>query len=240
VKPVLTVTKTGPTNKAVGDTAEFVMDISNTGTVPATNLKVADNYDLALDPVSATDGHSFAGDDLIWIVDTLPPGKTIRFQVNCRCLSPAANACNRVTVTSQEGARADGQACLAIGGPTTPLRMSVSDSRDPVAVGNDTTYQVSVSNPNSVADTNVQLIATLSPELAPSAVGTSGPTSYSTQGQTVQFGPVAQLAPGATLTFSIQAHGATPGMGRLHVEVSSANMPTPIAADQTTTVFANP
>ncbi|HEY5314344.1 MAG TPA: hypothetical protein VIK18_17555, partial [Pirellulales bacterium] len=149
VKPVLSVTKTGPTTKAVGDVAAFVMDVSNTGTVPATNLKIADNYDLALDPVSATDGHSFAGDDLIWVVDTLPPGKTIRFQVNCRCLSPAASACNRITVTSQEGARADGQACLAITGPAAPLSMSVSDTRDPVAVGNDTTYQVTISNPNS-------------------------------------------------------------------------------------------
>lgn len=240
VKPTLSVTKTGPTSKAVGDVAEFIMDISNTGTVPATNLKIADNYDLALDPVSATDGHSFAGDDLIWIVDTLPPGKTIRFQVNCRCLSPAANACNRITVTSQEGARADGQACLAITGPSTPLSMSVSDTRDPVAIGNDTTYQVTISNPNSVADTNVQVIATLSAELAPSTVGSSGPTSSSIQGQTVQFAPVAQLAAGATLTFSIQAHGATPGTGRVHVQVTSGNMPSPLAADQTTTVFANP
>ena len=102
VKPVLTVTKTGPARQAVGDTIQFNMDVSNTGTVPATNLKVADNYDLSLDPVSATDGHSFAGDDLIWVVDTLPPGKTIRFQVSCTCLSRTAKACNRVTVTCQE------------------------------------------------------------------------------------------------------------------------------------------
>ncbi|HEY5315678.1 MAG TPA: hypothetical protein VIK18_24320, partial [Pirellulales bacterium] len=92
----------------------------------------------------------------------------------------------------------------------------------------------------SVADTNVQLTATLSPELAPTTVGSSGPSSYSIQGQTLQFSPVASLAPGATLTYSIQAHGATPGTGRLHVQVSSANMPSPIAADQTTTVFATP
>lgn len=239
VKPTINVTKTGPTQKAVGDTAEFTMDVSNTGTVTANNLKIADNYDMALDPVSATDGYAFAGDDLIWIVDTLPPGKTIRFQVNCRCVSPSTNTCNRITVTSQEGARADAQACLQISGPASPLTISVADSRDPVAIGNDTIYTIQVTNPNSVADTNVQLSATLSPELAPSATGSSGPTQPSIQGQTVSFGPVSQLAAGATLTFQVQAHGVQPGTGNLHVTVSSANMQSPAAADQSTTVVAS-
>jgi uncharacterized repeat protein (TIGR01451 family) len=240
VKPTLAVKKNGPTRQSVGDVAQFTMDITNTGSVSANNLKIADNYDLALDPVGATDGHSFAGDDLIWVVDTLPPGKTIRFEVNCRCVSPATNACNRVTVTSQEGARADDDACLEIVGPAAPLTLAVSDLRDPVAMGNETTYEVLVTNPNSVADSNVQVTVTLSPQVTPTTLGSSGPSSYNLQGQTVQFNPVPTLAAGGTLMFRIQARGVQAGSGTLHAQVTSANSPAPVTADQSTTVLASP
>ena len=221
-KPVFNVTKTGPTQKNVGDTAEFVIEITNTSAVQANNLKIADNYDLSLDPVGATDGYSFAGDDLIWIVDILPPGKSIRFQVNCRCLSVASNTCNRVTVTCQEGARGDAQACLAIqAGAMQPLGMTVNDLRDPVSVGNETTYEIRVTNPNSVSDRNVRLTVNVPAQFNPSAVGTSGPAAYTIEGQVVTFAAVPELKPGDTLTYRVLASGARPGTGSVRADLST-------------------
>ena len=106
-------------------------------------------------------------------------------------------------------------------GPAAPLSITVSDLRDPLAIGNETTYEVLVSNPNSVADHNIQLIATLSPQMAASTVGSSGPSSYSLQGQSVRFNAVTDLAAGSTLMYRIQAHGVQAGTGTLHAEVSS-------------------
>ncbi len=239
--PVFSVTKTGPTQKNVGDTAEFVIEITNTGPTQANNLKIADNYDLSLDPVGATDGYSFAGDDLIWIVDILPPGKMIRFQVNCRCLTVAPNACNRVTVTCQEGARGDAQACLAIGGGgAQPLGMTVADLRDPLAVGNETTYEIRVTNPNSVSDRDVRLTVNIPTQMNPSAVGTSGPASYTIEGQVVTFAPVPELQAGATLTYRVLAKGTVPGTGTVRADLSSANMAQPVSVQESSTVLANP
>jgi uncharacterized repeat protein (TIGR01451 family) len=240
-KPVFTVTKTGPTQKNVGDSAEFVIEISNTGPVQANNLKIADNYDLSLDPVGATDGYSFAGDDLIWVVDILPPGKSIRFQVNCRCLTVAAKTCNRVTVTCQEGARGDAEACLAIqGGTTQPLGMTVSDLRDPVSVGNETTYEIRVTNPNAVSDRDVRLTVNVPTQFTPSAVGTSGPATYTIEGQVVTFAAIPELKPGDTLTYRVLATGTRPGVGSVRADLSSANMAQPVSVQEATTVLANP
>lgn len=237
-KPTLSVKKTGPAQRNIGESADFVIDITNTGSVQATNLKIADNYDLSLDPVGATDGFAFAGDDLIWMVDMLPPGKTIRFQVNCKCLSRATKTCNRVTVTCQEGARDDAEACLAIGGPSTPLGLSISDLRDPVSVGNETTYEIRVSNPGQTSDRDVVLAVTVPDELTPSAVGTGGPAAGRITGQMVQFSPVPELKAGDTLTFRVLARGTRPGAARIHAEVTSANMTQPVATDENTTVVA--
>ena len=237
-KPTISVRKTGPTQRNVGENAEFVIEISNPGTVQANMLKIADNYDLALDPVAATDGHSFVGDDLVWIVDMLPPGKTIRFQINCKCLARSDKACNRVTVTSQEGARADAEACLAIAAPATPLTLAATDLRDPVTVGAETTYEIQVQNGNQATDRDVELSVTLPPQLTPSPVGTSGPAASTIQGQMIYFAPVAELPAGATLTYRVLAKGALPGAAQVNVQVSSANMPQPIGTQVSTTVLA--
>ncbi len=237
-KPTLTARKTGPTSKNVGDTATFEIEITNTSNVPATMLKVADNYDLTLDPTSATDGHAFVGDDLVWMVDTLPPGKTMRFQVVCRCVARSDNSCNRVTVTCQEGARADAQTCLSIQGSNTPLQVSISDQTDPVQLGNDTTYQINVSNPGATADSNVQLAVTLGPQMSPLATGIAGPSNYRIDGNVVTFAPVASLAAGTTLTYRVPARAVQAGTAQISANVTSANSPSPISSQETTTIFA--
>ncbi len=113
-KPTIAVKKTGPTRVGVGQEAEFLITVTNTGQVAATRLKVVDHYDVALEPRMASRGSTFEGPDLVWTVDTLPAGKSIGFRVRCEGLKPAARACNQVTVTSQDGAGGEAEACLEI------------------------------------------------------------------------------------------------------------------------------
>ena len=94
----ISVRKTGPTRAQVGETAEFQILIENNGNVPLTNLRIVDSYDESLVPVAATDGYREAGDDLIWLVDQLPAGRSILFEVNCECAAEVNEACNRATV----------------------------------------------------------------------------------------------------------------------------------------------
>jgi len=238
-KPVIAVRKTGPDRKGVGERADFVIDITNQGTILATNLKVVDNYDQALSPVQATDGHAFAGDDLVWIVDQLPPGRTIRFQVNCQCNRRSPRACNRVTVTTAEGTRVDGEACMEILGPVNPLSMTVSDSRDPLGLGNDCTYEIRLKSNSSEPDRTVRVTVVAPPELTPVDIGTNGPggVPFTIQGQVVQFSPLNELRAGELVVYRVNMRAIRPGNAVVKVEVTSNAAQTPVTADATTTVL---
>lgn len=236
-RPVLSVRKTGPDRRNVGDVAEFVIEVTNTGRVAATNVKVADNYDLALAPKMATPGYQWVGRDLVWVVRSLPPGERIYLRVQSECLARAQRTCNRVTVTSDEGNRGDAEACLEIVTGGVNLSVSVADQRDPVAVGNETTYEILVTNNANRPDQQVALAVTLPQQLVLNQVGTAGPSQSFVQGNAVRFAPVAEIRPGETLTYRIRARALQPGDARIRVELTSTASPTPITAEETTTVF---
>ncbi len=108
------VTKTGPDRRTAGQTAEFVINVSNTGTQELANLRVVDIYDAALKPTLATEGHRVEGNSLVWTVDRLPAGTSTQLQVHCECLEAGQNVCNRVSVSAPDGTRAEDSACLTI------------------------------------------------------------------------------------------------------------------------------
>jgi uncharacterized repeat protein (TIGR01451 family) len=129
--PHLTVKKTGPVRKRVGETAEFTIEVTNDGSETANNIRIADNYDQSLDPVAATDGWVISGGALVWTVGELEAGKTVKRQINCECLQPTFNSCNRVTVTAEGVAAVAGEACLEISRKHDPLRPSEDPDESP-------------------------------------------------------------------------------------------------------------
>jgi hypothetical protein len=62
----------------------------------------------------ATDRYVVDGDDLVWNVASVPPGRKVSFRVQCMSLNAAARACNQAIVTTAEGARDASEACLEI------------------------------------------------------------------------------------------------------------------------------
>lgn len=235
--PVLKVTKTGPTKGAVGDTIQFSIVVENRGAVPATNVRVLDNYDLALKPTKASPGWKLAGNDIYWDLPQLAPNQALEYKVECLCQSPAVRACNRATVTSQEGVRADAEACLEISGRRDVISVTVSDNRDPVSVGDEIAYTVRVTNNAPVSDGEVIVAVTLPNEATPAA-GSQGPTAFALNNRTLRFAPVAEIRPGETVTYTIRSIARQAGAAAVRVEVTSNAAQTPIVATETTNVFA--
>jgi uncharacterized repeat protein (TIGR01451 family) len=140
--PRFDVSKTGPVRQRVGETAEFVIQVTNTGDVTLNNVRVTDNYDPSLDPTAATGGYVISGGSLVWNMGNLPPGKTIRLRVNCQCLRAARTACNRVSVSADGLTAVGDEACLEIAdagaaGPTTDEgRTPAPISPNPIEPGN--------------------------------------------------------------------------------------------------------
>lgn len=240
--PRLSVRKTGPQERQVGQTAEFVIEVTNDGPTAATDLTVADDYDPALEATLATEGFRLEGDRLVWDIARLEPGATQRFQINCNCLRTAAQACNRVTVTVPGAAPLESEACVRITAPPgtaeTRVTLSASDLRDPVEVGRQFTYEIRVGNPGQTPARGVRLTVRIPDNLLPVPLGTTGPTPVSIQGQNVQFDTLAEIAPGRTVIYRVRVHARAAGEARLQAEATLQGQAPPMRIEETTTVVA--
>lgn len=231
----LKVSKTGPPRKEAGQEADFTIEITNTGRAAVANVSVTDHYDVALQPEQATEPFAADGSDINWTLDRLEPGQTSRLKIICRCLEPADNACNRVVVTTPDGARAEAEACLEITPPGARLSAVISEERDPVAMGNETTYIIELRNNGTDAERQVALTVAL-PELVQAvADGAAGPSQATVRGNTVQFAAVDQLAADATLEYRVRAKASKAGNGVARATVSAQGLD-PVTAEETTTV----
>ncbi|HEX7448185.1 MAG TPA: hypothetical protein VF306_11600 [Pirellulales bacterium] len=230
------VTKTGPPRKEAGQEADFTIEVTNTGQASVENLTVADHFDVALQPQLATEGAVADGSDLTWQLDRLEPGQTSRLKIVCRCLEPADQTCNRVVVTTSDGARSEAEACLQVTPAGARISAAISEERDPVATGNETTYLIEVRNNGSEAERQVTIAVTLPELVQPVADGAQGPSDATLRGNTVQFAAVAQLAAGATLEYRVRGRAIKAGNGVARVSVNAQGLDEPITAEETTTV----
>ena len=250
--PALTVKKTGPAEAAVGELIEFTTRITNVGEQAFSDLRLTDQFDTALVPEFASEGYRSEGNDLVWTIHGLSPGKTAKFTIRSRCTRPVAQACNRVIVTTAAGERVEDHVCLVIRNAAPPkppaaretpagkLTVSVADLQNPVTAGSEVTYLVRVTNDGRAAEKQIVLTAILPAgttvdRMMTGAEGKAIP-QYDKTG-TVWFTPVAELAPGETLIYRVRVQTREAGHIRMHVEATSRDHPRPIVAEKTTEVF---
>jgi uncharacterized repeat protein (TIGR01451 family) len=268
VAPTFSVKKTGPSQLKVGETARFTIDVTNTGSAALQNLKVLDRYDATLLPVLATDGYRIEdGGGLAWTIDNLPAGKTTQLGVHCECKTAAAKTCNRVTVTTPDGAKMEDEACLEIQASTPPpvtppptttppettrpqtpattpaadgLTMSVVGLRNPVVAGKELTYEIQVSNTGSTSHRQVSVTATLPPEgmlFIPLGTVGPGPTKFNIEGKTIRFDPVLEVKPNESLIYRVRVQTKQAGQFRFHAELTAPSLSKSLTQEASTEVF---
>jgi len=129
--------------RKVGDMAEFVIEVINTGQTPLVNITIVDQYDAALQFHAATDGFVRGEGQLSWSLNRLEPGKTAYYKVNCVCQRESEAAVNRVTVSAADqssGAKIEesAQATVHISRPNEPAPLPNDAATSPGAAGNRT------------------------------------------------------------------------------------------------------
>jgi hypothetical protein len=210
--------------------------VTNHGTRELRNLMLVDQYDASLAKLAASDGYRQQNNELVWTIDSLPAGATTRFKVHCRCTRVVARACNRVTVTTRDGAEAQDDACLEVRAAAGGLTITLADLRDPVAAGKGMTYEIRVSNQGPTSQRDVTVVATVPVGMIPDRLGTSGPGQPTIEAQSIRFDPVAELAAGETLMYRVRVRTRQAGRFTLRVEVTSQDQVQPLSAEESTEV----
>lgn len=263
----LQVTKMGPAEQVVGGTAEYTIEVTNTGNSPLTNVRIVDQYADSLEPKAATNGYTAEAGALHWTIPQLDPGTVVRRRVSCLCLKADPAAINRVTVTTREQVTGSHEVRTRItaaapqpgtrlvpsgeargaGRPEEPgnidadgsLELSLREKADPATVGR-LTYTISVANRRAVSDREIRLRVKLPEGMTfHSMTGRYAPTP-SRDLRTVDIAPIMELRANEALDRPLELNVTVTAPGKYVVELEgvSQRSPTPVVAREETTVFA--
>ncbi len=223
--------KVGPKEQSIGKNADYQITVTNTGDKPLTDVVVTDCAPSSTSIVSAN-GAQLNGNQAVWRLKQLNPGEKVSFAITLTTCVPGCFT-NRVNVT-------DCQQCNACCEYTTrwrgrpALNVCVTDTEDPICVGDPTSYLITVVNQGSESDNNVVVVVRFPAEIQPLAA--SGDSQGTVSGQTVTFAPYNNFGPRQTLKYRIDAKGVKSGDARITTEVSSDAIKTPITQQESTIV----
>ncbi len=238
IAPALQVAVKGPRFRYLEREATYQITISNPGTAPAKEIELAAQIPPGFKFLEANNYGEFDANTrtVYWSLVELPPGQsgtvTLRLrpeESGQRELLVEAKAQHDLIHRVQHRIKVEGVAAL---------RFEVADIDDPVEVGGETFYEITVVNQGTKAATDVQLVALLPEGLQP--IGAEGPVRFRIAGRQVLFDRLPRLSPKAQTTYRIRVRGVRAGDHRIRVQMVSAELRAPVVKEESTRVFGDP
>jgi uncharacterized repeat protein (TIGR01451 family) len=185
-----------------------------------------------------SDGGQVVGNEVVWTIAGLAPREQKTLIVITKSDKLVSGAVNRVVATAAPGLSANDQVNFDVFG-RPGLHVEVRIDQQPVIVGKNVKYSVSVINTGAAPATEIDLQASLPPELQPVAEGTTGQTAPNIAGQVVTFGRIASLGAQQQAKYEVEARALRPGDVRFRVEMRSASLtdPQPVLGEQATRII---
>ncbi len=246
--PTIALKKTGPLEVKVGDTAVYIIEVSNNTGRPIPKLQLADHYDLRFPPREATEDCDFkTPGELHWIIEDLQPGETKKRQVRCEATAAVNRLCTLTTVDVLGLEQKRLTSCVTLVGdgtsgaappPVAPVgpsqvTLSIAERDNPVLVGRETVYYLTVVNKGRTPDRQVSLSVTV-PSEATILNQIKGDLAEAPRGQTIRFADIAELKAGETFKYEIPVLVQKPGDVMLRAELTSRGLPRPIVKEKPT------
>jgi uncharacterized repeat protein (TIGR01451 family) len=225
------VEKTGPEEIQIGKNADYHITVTNTGDKNLTNVVVTDIAPCETTIVAAN-GACIEGNYAYWTIKEMKPGEKVSYVVTLTTCAPGCHN-NYVEVSTCEGCSAS--SCVTTYWKGKPAyNMCIYDTCDPICVGENTTYSITVVNQGNETDDDVRVVVYFPQEVTP--ISASGDSSGTISDNTVTFTPVHNFSPGRTLKLWVQGRAAKSGDGRVVVELTSQSIQTPIVQQESTNV----
>ena len=229
VKPELRVTKTSPDVRFLGRPAEFQITVENVGDSVARGTVLTDQMPAGATFLGASDGGTASGNAVTWNLGDLPPGgrRTVTIAMTARQIGQFRN----VAIARAYCTEATAEAPLLVRGIPAIL-LEVIDIDDPIEVGAQNTYEITVTNQGSAEDTNIVVTCELPPQQE--FVAAEGAVPFQVNGRTVTFAPLPQLAPQAAAKYRVVVKGLSEGDVRFRTTLTSAQLTQPVEETEST------
>jgi uncharacterized repeat protein (TIGR01451 family) len=219
--------------------SHYFITVTNPAPTRAANVIVRCTVPAQLTFDRATQNGRAVADTVEWALgDVEPAGKrTVELVLRAHV---EGEFCVRAVGQADADGIAQAERCTQFIG-VSALQVSLADRDDPLLVGNQTSYTVSIRNPGSAPVTNLKIKALVPPALK--LVGVRGPTTYqlgaqTPQGQWIETAPLANLAPMTSQAYALVVEARLPGETRMRVEVSADQLERgAVLEEESTTLF---
>lgn len=239
IMPKLKLVATGPRLRYVDRPAIYNIKVSNEGSATATNVSVNEYLPQGFKFVAATAGgrHDVATRTISWFVGDLQPGQSREVSMKVIAAKSGEHQ-HRVTALAARGIKQETSITTRVEGLAASL-IELVDSEDPIEVGAETTYEVTITNTGSKADSNLQLVCTIPSELE--LISAQGPAGIRSEkkGTKLVFEKLPTLAPRADAVYRIKVRGIAVGDVRFRAEITAGGLSKPVIKEESTKVYGD-
>jgi len=235
-QPVLAIAESGPASLYIGRSFTYEISVTNKGQAIARDTVIEASIPDELRFESASLGGSFSRSSpgkVVWNIGTLEANasKTVT-------MTFAADKAGTIKTSAMakaycaETVSASAQTVLS-GIPG--ILLEVIDVADPIEVGQNETYVITVTNQGSAPDTNIQIKCTLEENMQ--YVSSSGSTVASVVGNEITFARLDSLAPKAQAKWMVNVKAMGEGDMRFKAVMSSDQFIRPVEETEATTFY---
>ncbi|HEG43616.1 MAG TPA: DUF11 domain-containing protein [Phycisphaerales bacterium] len=235
-QPVLKISKAAPARDFVGKAVTFEFTVTNKGDGVANDTVIVASIQDGIEFEGATDQgvytHSSPG-QVTWNIGSIQPNSskvvrmTLKSDFKGELVSEAtarAHCAEAVTATAKT---------MIAGIPA--LLLEVIDIDDPVRIGDNGTYLITVTNQGSANISNVRVSCQIEDQM--SYISSTGPTKADASGSKINFQPLPNLSPNDRAIWQITVKAVGPGDLRFKVEVESDQFKRPVNESEATTFY---
>ncbi len=230
-RAALQVDVEGPKVQYVGAVASYRIRVRNPGTATANNVLLSANIPAGAKYVSGIDGSQLTsnGTKVSWKLPSLAAGEERLFAIQCSLGLPGPS---RLEVTSQ----ADGDLVASSGATTrveaiADLTLDVKDPPGPVAVGQETSYELRVRNRGTKDASEIEVIVYFGAGVEP--ISAEGAKYRIGPGQVV-FNAIPSLAADDSIVLTVRAKAERAGNHTFRAEVHCKPLGTRLVSEETT------
>ncbi|HAI12195.1 MAG TPA: hypothetical protein DCM28_10860 [Phycisphaerales bacterium] len=233
LSPDLKITKTGPAMRFLGRPVDYTITVTNTGNGVARDVVIQDIIPAGATSIATSDGGQLSGGKITWMAGDLAPAasKTVTVKVVGNQLGTIVNTAS-ASAYCAEAVTATAKTQIK-GIPA--ILLECVDLVDPVEVGAETTYVITVTNQGSLTGTNIRLVVNL--EDTAQYVSTAGPTTASVNGKTITLAPLPTLAPKERQSWQIKVKAVGSGDVRFSVDMNSDQIDRPVKETESTNFY---
>lgn len=233
--PELQLETSGPNRRFVSRPAQYKLALQNQGNTSADNAKVVCIVPAGFELKEIGQGGEINPDSntITWTIPTIGAGEACELTLDAVART-TGDQIFLVRAKSDHGGEASATCQTKVEGITS-VAMSIRDLDDPIEVGVETGYEITLQNDGTQVLHDLEMICEIPPEIE--FLSGTGPTAVSGERGQIRIANITELSPSQDLVYQIKVRGAKEGNFRLRAKLVSPELNKPVLAEELTRIY---